>query len=255
MYFDLQRASMLKRISARILDVILVTILATGFGLLVSAFTGYDAEAEQLDVFYNAYEQEYGIRLDLDNETYETMTETELAPYEAAYEAMSQDSELQLVYSRVVNLSLLIISLGFLMSYAVVDFAVPLIFKNGQTIGKKVFGLGVMQTDQTRIRTLSLAVRTFLGRYTIETMIPVLLCIMIYFGFIGISGTVTIGLLLLLQLILLFKSQTNAVIHDLLSQTVVIDFKSQMIFENAQALQECKDKLSNTETKEERRGL
>ena len=46
---DLQKASMLKRISAFILDVILLAVAITGFAFFLSAVTGYDSYNEKLD--------------------------------------------------------------------------------------------------------------------------------------------------------------------------------------------------------------
>lgn len=61
--FDLQKASMLKRASAWLLDVILLSVLATGFALLLSAAFGYDNYNDNLQRYYTEYEQLYGIDL------------------------------------------------------------------------------------------------------------------------------------------------------------------------------------------------
>lgn len=232
MYFDLQKASMLKRISALILDGILIMILATGFGFAISAIIGYDKEYSELETCYTAYETEYGVRMDLTDEEYLAMDEAEQAHYEEVYRIMAEDEEVTYHYTMVMDMTLVILSFGVLLAVAVTDFIIPLILKNGQTVGKKIFGLGLMQNDQTKVLTMSLAVRTFLGKYTVEIMIPLLLAIMIFFGFIGIGGTIGMALIIVAQLALLIATPTNAAIHDLISQTVVVDFKSQMIFDN-----------------------
>jgi uncharacterized RDD family membrane protein YckC len=59
---------------------------------------------------------------------------------------------------------------------------------------------------------------------------------MIFYGMIGLLGTIILGLLLLLQLILLLATKRNAVIHDLLADTVVVDFASQMIYDTEEDL-------------------
>lgn len=253
MFFDLQRASMLKRISALLLDIIVVSILATGFGFVVSAVIGYDKMFERLEASYTAYETKYNVRLDMTNEDFLEMDEAEQARYQEAYDIMAEDPEVSYTYRMVMNMTLIILSLGILLAYIVNDFVIPLILKNGQTIGKKVFDLAVMQTDHTKLRTTSLAIRTVLGRFAIETMVPVLICIMIYFGFIGIFGTVGLGLLLLLQIGVLVATPTNAAIHDLLAQTVVVDMKSQMIFDDLEAKKKYENKYF--QNMEEKRGL
>ena len=48
MICDLQKASLLKRASAFLLDIILLIVLATGVGLLVSVITGFDGYNQAL---------------------------------------------------------------------------------------------------------------------------------------------------------------------------------------------------------------
>lgn len=248
MYFDLQKASMLKRISARILDMILVSIIATGFGLLVSTVIGYDAQYEKVNNMIASYQTQYGISDDITEEQYNMLTPEERARYDAADQAMAEDKELAKAYAQTINMTLIILTIAFLLAFAVTDFAIPMWLKQGQTVGKKVFGICLMQTDHTKLRTSSLLIRTFLGRYTIETMVPVLICIMIFFGFLGLAGTITIVLLLLVQIILLIKTETNSVIHDVLAQTVAVDEKSQKIFENQNEIKEFKKNIEQTTT-------
>jgi len=66
---------------------------------------------------------------------------------------------------------------------------------------------------------------------------------MIYFGSIGIIGPVVLGLILLLQLILLAATSNNSLIHDLISDTVVIDMASQRIFDSESELIEYEKKI------------
>ena len=62
MIFDLQKASVLKRISAFILDAILICIVATGFAVVLSEITSYDSHSDRLEQYYAEYEQEYGVK-------------------------------------------------------------------------------------------------------------------------------------------------------------------------------------------------
>ena len=72
---DLQKASMLKRISAYILDVILLVVMITGFAFLLSAVTGFDSYSEQLDEIYGKYEEKYNISIGIDYEEYQKLSE------------------------------------------------------------------------------------------------------------------------------------------------------------------------------------
>lgn len=232
---ELQKANMWKRISAYLLDVILLSMLAVGLAFLLSLILGYDAQMAKLEAVYDRYESEYGMVFDLTMEEYEALDETERANYDAALEAFAADGEAEYLYSMLINLTLIMITFGILLAYLLLELLVPLLLGNGQTAGKKVFGIGVMRTDGVKLPPLLLFIRTVLGKYTVETMIPVMLILMIFFGVMDIGGTAVIALLALVQVVLLAATRGRTPIHDLLSQTVTVDLASQMIFESASA--------------------
>ena len=81
--------------------------------------------------------------------------------------------------------------------------------------------------------SLSLTVgfaRALLGKFTIETMIPLYLFMMMFWGVLGITGTVIIGGLGIAQMLLYAFTRTNSLLHDLLAGTAVVDISSQRIF-------------------------
>lgn len=235
MNIELQKANMWKRISAGLFDGILLAMLAVGLAFLLSVVLGYDGHTAQLEARYAEYEARYGITLDITSADYDAMTEEERAQYDAALAAFAEDREAGYLYSLLINLTLVIITFGILLSDLILEFIVPLLFGNGQTLGKKVFGIGVMHVNALKITPQMLFIRTVLGKYTLETMIPVLLILMIFFGIIGIEGTAIILVLALVQVVLLAATRTRSAIHDLLAQSVTVDLASQMIFENAEA--------------------
>ncbi|MBP3370275.1 MAG: RDD family protein [Clostridia bacterium] len=240
---DLQKASMLKRISAFILDFILLATVIVGFAFLLSAVTGYDSYNQQLDGAYTKYEEEYGVSFDMSYEDYEALPEDAKKNYDNATTALNSDPDARQAYDMVINLTLVITSISILLGYVLLELIVPLLFKNGQTIGKKIFGIALMRNDGVKISTMMLFVRTILGKYTIETMVPVLIAIMVFFGGAGIIGLIVIALIAVLQIVLLFVTKTRSVIHDLLSYTVAVDMQSQMIFNSAEELLEYKKSL------------
>ena len=81
-----------------------------------------------------------------------------------------------------------------------------------------------------------LFIRTILGKYTFETMIPLIILTMIFWGSIGIVGPIILAVLLVVQLAVLAAVNTRPLIHDLLAGTVVVDFASQMIFETSEEM-------------------
>ena len=217
--FDLQKASMLKRASAWLLDVILLSVLATGFALLLSAAFGYDNYNDNLQRYYTEYEQLYGIDFNISDD---------------AYAKLNDDADVSRAFSNIIQLSLAIMSLSVLLAYMALEFAIPVLWlKNGQTIGKKIFGLAVMRTDSVRVKPIAMLIRTLLGKYTIETMAPLLIIFLILFGSLGTVGLIMLAALALLQIVLIAATHTNSAIHDILAQTVVVDMESQMIFDSA----------------------
>lgn len=242
--FDTQRASILKRVSAFLLDIILISVLATGFAWLISIIVNYDARSDKLNESYNAYYEAYGIDSELKEEEYNAMTDEEKAAYDqklkAMEEAMQQDEELQKQFSQVVSLTLLMVSLGIFFAYIILEFVVPLILKNGQTLGKKVFSLAVMRVDGVKVTPFMMFVRTLLGKYTVETMIPVAIIVLILFGSGGIIGITVLGMLTILQIGLFVGTHNHTPIHDLFAQTVVVDLSSQIIFDTEAEMIEAK---------------
>lgn len=233
---ELQRASLWKRIAAGVLDLILLCVVAVGFASLLSWALGYDAHHAALDRGYARYEAQYGVTFNISQEEFLGMTAEEQENYNAAYEALIADDEVMAEYNIVLNLTLVIITFGVLLGYVALEWIVPLLLKNGQTIGKKCFGIGLMRTDNVKMSSLQFFVRTILGKFTIETMVPVYLIIMLMFGAIGFVGTLVIVLLGLTQLICMAVTRTNSLLHDLLAGTVAVDLASQRIFDSTEAL-------------------
>lgn len=229
--FDLQKANLLKRFTAFLLDGILLGILVVGIGCLLSVVLGYDAKYEALTDLYARYEDAYNVSLDISQEEYESMLPEDRAQYEEAYIALNQDGETQLVLAQVMQLSILILTFAFLISYMALEFVVPLLFKNGQTLGKKVFGIAVIRSDGVRITPILLLVRTLLGKFTVETMVPVLITFLLVFGGIGFTGTLVLLGMGILQIALVLCTQNHTPLHEVLSHTVSVDFASQMIFD------------------------
>lgn len=236
MVYDLQKASMWKRIAAWMFDGILIATLAVGFGLLLSLLLGYDTHNETMETSFAAYEAEYGVTFDITQEEYLALSESDRQNYDAAYAALVADQDFLYAYNMSLNLTMVITTIGILLSVIVMEFAVPLLFGNGQTLGKKIFGLGLVRNDGVKVNNLQLFTRTVLGKFTIEIMIPVYILIMIFWGSIGLMGTVILFALAVAQILALGLTRTNSAIHDLLAGTAVVDISSQMIFRSTEEL-------------------
>lgn len=243
MNIDLQKANIWKRISAFLFDSLLLVIMVVGIGFLLSTVLQYDTYNQTLHDAYDKYEAEYGIEFEITGEEYEAMSDSKREAYDAAYDALLKNDQAMHAYNMTVNLTMLIITFSVLLAFLVLEYALPLWFGNGQTLGKKIFGLGVMRTDAVRITGIQLFIRAVLGKFTIETMIPVYVIIMIFFNMVGVYGTLALLVLGVVQLVILFATRTRSLIHDLLAGTVVIDITSQRIFEDTNEMLEHKKKL------------
>jgi uncharacterized RDD family membrane protein YckC len=241
---DLQKASLSKRIAAGILDTMLLCVLAVGFMSILFNLLNYSDHREDLNRSYEYYETQYGVSFDLTQEDFDAMTEAEKEKLDAAYQALINDDDAMYTYNLLINLTLLITTFGILLATIVLEFVVPLWLKNGQTVGKKVFSLGVMRIDGVQITPVQLFVRTILGKFTVETMIPVYIIIMMFFNSVGIFGTGVLLILLVGQAVSMIVTRTNSMLHDLIGGTVAVDIASQKIFRNTDDLIDYQKKIA-----------
>ena len=237
---EIQRASIAKRISAGLLDVIAVSIIATLCAWLISLAADYDGWNKKLEDAYSRYESQYGVTFRITEEEYNNKSSSDKENYDNAYKALVEDSEAMKAYSMVTNLMILTVSLGLFIAVLIWEFIVPLFLKDGRTVGSLIFGIAVMRSNGVRISHISLFIRAILGKYAIETMISVYIIMMIFMNTIGIVGPLVICGILLMQLILIISTKNNQLIQCILSDTVVVDYGSQRIFDSQEDLLEHK---------------
>ena len=262
MIYDLQKASMMKRVSAFLLDFILIIILATGFMWLISTVTGYDnytngisTKLAEIQAKHNipAISEEYKVNISeyevLSKEEQEKYPEEVRIVFDACIEEINSNQEIRHTYVMIMSLTVLMVSLSLFLSTFLLEFVVPIILKNGQTVGKKVFALAVVRIDGVRVTPVIMFVRSILGKYTVEMMIPIIIILMMFFGVGSIVTLAVIPLLLIFELILVVATKTNSFIHDILSSTVLVDFPSQMIFDSVEAKIEYQARLHSEEAK------
>ena len=241
--YDLQKASMWKRISAYLFDMILLGIVAVLCMLGLSAALDYDSYSETVNHAYDTYSEKYNVDLRISTSEYEALDEEMRMRTDEALSALNADQEGRKALNMMMQMSLLIASFGILISFIALEFVVPLVFKNGQTLGKKIFGVAVMHTSFIKLSGPMLFARTILGKFAIETMVPVYIILMMFFGAIGVTGPAILILLIILQACASGQSITNSAIHDLLSKTVTVDLASQKIFENEEELTDWKARM------------
>lgn len=235
MSIDLQKAGIWKRFSAYLFDLMLVVFVAVAGAIFFASAFRFDAPLKTLAEITVEYEEKYGIDLEISDEEYNALSPEEKTAYDETYQnafnEYSKDERVNAAYSAIVSKALLVVAFSLLFGVTIVHFLFPLLFKNGQTLGKKIFGLAVTRSSFVRLKAPILFARSILGVYAIETMFPAFLVVMILLGSLGTIGLITLALFLILQLGVMIYTPTNSSIHDLLADTVVVDMASQQIFE------------------------
>lgn len=231
MSVTLQKASFWKRISAFLFDIIVACMIAMGFAAAITSLSDYDKKADAVSNYYSYYEQAYDVDFDISEEDFNKLSEAEKQVYNDANKALYSDKGFQKAYQDVFFLTLLSFGGGLFLAFLLWYFIIPLLFGYGRSLGKKLFGLAVVRTNCVKVTPPVLFIRTFVGMYAIETLFPLSMLIMIWYDMMGIVGLITIGLLGILQIAMLISTKTNASIHDLLTDTAVVEFASQQIFD------------------------
>ena len=229
-----------KRISAFLIDALLLCLVAVAIAPLLSGIVGYQKIQDTYQSHREQYYEQYGIKNNISEVEYNQLSNEERARYEAADKAFGADPEVNRLQMLIFNLFIVIVAFSIFFAHLILEFLVPLFLKNGQTLGKHIFALGVIRVDCVKLSTFQLFVRSIIGKYTIEVMVPVMLLVMLVSGVIGIMAPIVIVLFWILQIVLLIVSRTNSLIHDALAVTVVVDMMSQVIYESDAALLEAK---------------
>lgn len=263
---DIQKAGMWKRISAALLDIVVLIIIAEAFILLFSWMTGfsdhlkkYDALENELADIAEEYYKEYGVDVELiaNTEEFGKLSKEEQDAYkvivEAADKAFQKDSKVLEIYyeqndvlSDIISRLLIVITFPILISFTILEFAIPLIFKNGQTLGKKAFGIAVMRVDGIKVTPFMMFARGVLGKCTFGLLVPIYLIIMVIFSILDIRlGAIVLLVILIAQIVILFATKNRTPIHDMLAQTVTVDMSSQMIFDTPEERDEYYNRITS----------
>ena len=276
--FELKKIGVIKRFSALLLDAILLAVLSTGFMFVISLICNYSGQEAKAIDYYNQWDEfrkdyipevaeHYGFTYEEseDGASY-TITKVDengdvksasldevvnaLATDEhksdrmeeifATYQKLPTILAVNTQYEYLYSMLFTIVSVGILLAYLVLEFIVPIILKNGQTVGKKVFNICLVKPNCVKITNISLFARTLIGKYAIETMFPILLVFLFLFGGIGVLAIILLAAITLLNVILFIATKNNTPIHDVIAVTVAADKSLQMIFESEEDLAEKK---------------
>ena len=250
---SLQKADIWKRISAFLCDATCIIFLSLAMVLLLTLVTGLNNHAATMNDRREAIIKEAGYVLPEEvpegneeggensipkeniypssNEDVENLSGEALERYKATDKKIRTDEIYVKEFTLFVSISLIIITFSILISFLIFEFTIPLLLKNGQTLGKKVFGVAVMRADGVKITPSLLFLRAIVCKFTLETMVPIMALIAAaIFQWWVMAGILIVGILVL-QAVLLFFTKERTTIHDTCTYTVTVDMGSQKIFD------------------------
>lgn len=115
----------------------------------------------------------------------------------------------------------LLIAIGVV--YPIWYMVLPMILKDGQTLGKKFMGLCVCNSYGFKVKRPQMVIRS----------IPALLLMLIIFFFFGnVYGVMALSGLMLLSYLLAIFTPDRRAIHDYMSMTMVLDAKESLVFKD-----------------------
>lgn len=218
---------MLKRTGAFLIDFLLTVVIAILVSFPAKAIASYDSAVENMDSAFEAIASRHGVSIDITNEQYAAFTEEELAAWEAAFTEIADNEQAMDLYNKTVRLSMTLTYVCLIVGVLVVEIGFPFYFANGQTPGKKIFGLRIEKKDGKPVGFSTLLIRSILGKLIIEYGIPVLFYFNLVYG-AGVSAA-SVGFLMLAtaQLMSFFLTEDRRVIHDFLASTHVVKLDNQ----------------------------
>lgn len=238
MTYNIQKASMWKRISAYLCDSLILLLVVAEIAFLLSLAFNFNGTVDKRNEIREQYEEFYGVDFDITQEDYDKLSKDEINYLNDAYAAFVTDAEVTKTDEVLFNMSLMIATFSILIAYILLEFLVPLLFRNGQTLGKKIFSVAVVRVDCVRITPIQLFIRTVLGKCTVETLIPVFLLFLLFLNVMPLFCILGAALLLILQFICLVATKFHTPLHELMSATISVDMTSQTIFNTPEALLE-----------------
>ena len=258
MIYDLQKASLWKRVSAFLFDFIISSVLVVGVVLIFVWTFNFQQYSDTLDAKRVFYAEKHGIlveetkgeiKIGLTYEEYNKLTDEQKEDYnhrlELSNKDIAKDVEAIKAYNMIIYLPVAFLTVGIFIVYIGYDFILPLIFKNGQSLGKKIFGIGVIRTNCVKASGFSLFVRMAFGKFVIETMVPITIAFITLTGLLSplVARIVLLGIFALELVVYLVTKRTRSTIHDLIADTAVVDLSTQLVFESEQELIDYKTKI------------
>ncbi len=134
-------------------------------------------------------------------------------------------------FYKTINRNLTLIQLfefipTYIFFFALIYLLFPMIFKNGETLGKLTFSLGLVNKNGYKVTRPQILLR-FLFFFLEITLGTFLL------GILDIRSLATLGIVITALLIATLVNKKNRSLHDFVAGTMVVDLKESIFFKNA----------------------
>ena len=213
---------MFRRFGSFIVDLCLVIVITVLIALPLRGISGYAATSDSMNAIFNRIAEKHGVDINITNQQYNALPDAEKLAIDAALEEIAADEEAGELYAKTVRLLMIVTFSSLLVSVVLLELVVPLLFKNGQTLGKKLMRLKVERRDGSDVNLVTLLLRSITGKFFIDYALPVFF----FFAFVYANAgrTPLIGLLMLElgQIVCIVVTRERRAIHDIIAGTVVV---------------------------------
>lgn len=243
------KAKLHYRIAGFILDTIVFIILLTGLLYLLSAITRYDKHSEALhnawrDIGYEIYNEE--------TKEYEIISEDD-PNFDYVMELYMDNETIANEEHFINSFSLNAPLISIVIALSLSEILMPLIFRNGQTIGMKCFHIGLLSNNNIAVKPMQVFIRGLLGKIVVLTLIPFM---GIFYAFFNVSGgflgTIIFLIVTIGNIILLCASKKHIGFQDLLASVYPVDASQTIFYKTEKELQEAlliEDKTKKSQKK------
>lgn len=195
-----------KRLSAYLVDMIIVSILMSIVSIIFTTQNAYKLNEQLLEL----------------NE-----------------QVINNTSQIETYYNRVSDLALSIDKENFLINIIncaiiVLYFVVLPLYKNGKTIGKKIFKLRIVRDDNEDLTANELIVRNIIINGLLNTLLSFCLVFLLsgfeYFTIVSILAFIQYILVIVSTVMIIVRKDKRG-LHDIITKTHVIDEKLEVEYE------------------------
>ncbi len=230
--------SYIKRLASFVLDLVLFLILATGIGFLTSLALDTTGNLNNLHTKY----VEHGVYVLNDSSEY-IYCDTTKEECKNAWLEFNRDEVACSYYDKMVNDSLIITTVGASVSLLILEFAVPLLFKNGMTVGKKILNITLIDKRGIRVKNIQIFARCVIGKIGFVALVPTYMLIFSFFNIGGgLLGTLIFAAIELTNLCMLGLTPNHIGISDAIGGVYPVDNSTQIYFDTVEELNDAKCK-------------